>query len=97
MAAGTSTEPLTLTEDHITLMRVFEGGPFQRPLAKGRKWDQEALWQGRLRRAMVSESEGPGFKSQLPHCDLGSTLYLFGPQFPQLSNCDDNSSFPAVV
>lgn len=43
-AASTSTEPLTLPRVIPPLKHVFESGPFQRLLAKDRKWDQEALW-----------------------------------------------------
>lgn len=49
---------------------VFEGA-LSRPLAKGRKWDQEPLWKGGLRRPLVTESDGAGFKSHLLHGDLG--------------------------
>lgn len=62
MVVGIFIEFLIFIEDYIILMRVFEGGFFQRLFVKGRKWDQEVLWQGRLRRVMVLELEGFGFK-----------------------------------
>lgn len=78
MIAVTSIELLTLTQDHVTPMHVFEGVAFQRLLANSRKWDQEALWQSRLRRALVSVrwTWVQIFKSQPLHCDLGQHTFI---------------------